>query len=57
MWNKIILCEISGPHDEYEDGCLLGPDDRGNKLLLNVGQYLPGYTAQHLRRQQSSDEF
>jgi hypothetical protein len=29
-------------------------DDGGSKLLLNVGQYLSDYTAQHLRNQQSS---
>jgi hypothetical protein len=28
----------------------------GNKLLRNVGQYPPDYTAQHYRRQPSSRE-
>jgi hypothetical protein len=31
------------------------PDDGGSKHLLNVGQYLPDYTAQHPTRQPSSE--
>jgi hypothetical protein len=35
--------------------CLLHrPDDGGNKHLWNVCHFLPGYTAQHPRRQSSS---
>jgi hypothetical protein len=30
------------------------PDDGDNKLLWNISQYLPDYTAQHPRRQSSS---
>jgi hypothetical protein len=29
------------------------PDDESSKILWNIGQYLPGYTVQHARRQPS----
>jgi hypothetical protein len=48
--------------DEYEDGCILGcchielhPEDVGNRLHSNVGQYLADYTTEHSRRQTCSD--
>jgi hypothetical protein len=35
-------------------GMFLHPQDGGSKHLWNVGQFLPDYTAQHPRRQSSS---
>jgi hypothetical protein len=54
---KCSLVEIDGRfrgayclHHQDDDG----PDDGGNKHCLNVGQFLPDYTAQHPRRRLSS---
>jgi hypothetical protein len=45
FWDEVI---------ELSDCTTQDGDNGGSKLLSNVAQYLPYYTTQHLRREQSS---
>jgi hypothetical protein len=49
FWD-VAPCSLAEVFDVLEDR----PDDGGSKHLLNVGKFLPDYTAQHPRRQPSS---